>query len=74
MNTRGGLSVLQRCLLSNADGNYDSRYHPTNHQLRRDNIRKLTDWSRLEKPIKFEPILTFSLIEKSVRVPITRTQ
>ena len=74
MNTRRGLSVLQRCLLANADGNYDSRDHPTNQRMRRDNIRKLTDWSRLENPIRFEPILIFSVGEKKVREPITRTQ
>ena len=77
MSTRGGLSVLQRSLLAEADakiGNYDSQDHPTNRQLRRDNIRKLTDWSHLEKPMKFEPIPIFSVKEKCVREPITRTQ
>ena len=77
MSTRGGLSVLQRSLQADADGmigNYDSRDHPTNRRLRRDNIRKLTDWSHLEKPIKFEPIVTFSVIEEIVIEPVTRNQ
>ena len=75
MNTRAGLSVLQRSLLSNADamiGKYDSRNHPTNLRLRRDNIKKLTDWSRLEKPVEFEPIETYYMTEKIVREPVTR--
>ena len=77
MNTRAGLSVLQRSLLSNADamiGKYDSRNHPTNLRLRRDNIKKLTDWSRLEKPVEFEPIETYYMTEKIVREPVTRTK
>ena len=77
MNTRAGLSVLQRSLLSDADdmiGTYDTRDHPTNRRLRRDNIKKLTDWSRLEKPIKFKPIEIYSITEKIVKVPATRTK
>ena len=77
MNTRAGLSVLQRSLLSDADdmiGTYDTRDHPTNRRLRRDNIKKLTDWSRLEKPMKFKPIEIYSITEKIVKVPATRTK
>ena len=77
MNTRAGLSVLQRSLLSDADdmiGSYDTRDHPTNRRLRRDNIKKLTDWSRLEKPIEFKPIEIYSITEKIVKEPVTRTK
>ena len=77
MNTRAGLSVLQRSLLSDADdmiGTYDTRDHPTNRRLRRDNIKKLTDWSRLEKPIEFKPIEIYSITEKIVKEPVTRTK
>ena len=79
MNTRAGLSVLQRSLLHDADEmigtyEYNAGDHPTNRHLRRDNIKKLTDWSRLEKPIEFQDIKIYEMTEETVREPITRTK
>ena len=61
MNARTGLTVLQRSLLSDAEtmvGTDDT--HPRDMRLRRENIKKLTDWRRLETPVEFKSIVIYS--------------
>jgi hypothetical protein len=71
MNARTGLTVLQRSLLSDAEtmvGTDDT--HPRDMRLRRENIRKLTDWRRLETPVEFKVI--YSQTEEITKEPISR--